>query len=72
MTMATAEGQSAADALLLWFGHEWAPSEQQRMAFLTTFARVLGRERCATALEAWSQDPDLTILDDPTLKAILG
>jgi hypothetical protein len=63
----------AADALLLWFGREWAPTEKDRMAFITTFARVVGAKRCGAALEAWNDDPDLTtILDVPTLEAILG
>jgi hypothetical protein len=68
----TAEQQSAADALLLWFGQQWAPNEEDRMAFLTTFFRVVGGKRCAAALEAWNLDPDLGILDVPTLEAIFG
>jgi hypothetical protein len=68
----TAEQQSAADALLLWFGQQWAPSEEDRFAFLKTAAHVLGPERCAAALEAWDDDPELAILDGPTLEAIVG
>jgi hypothetical protein len=71
-TVLTPEERSAADALLLWMGREWAPSEDERMAFITTFAGVVGNERCAAALEAWSDDPDLAILDIPTLEAFLG
>ena len=38
-------------------------SDDERVAFLKTFARVLGYERCGAALEAWNDDPDLAILD---------
>jgi hypothetical protein len=45
----TAEEQWAADALLLWFGQQWAPSEEDRMAFLKTTAHVMGYERYGAA-----------------------
>lgn len=66
----TAEEQLTADALLLWFGQQWAPSEDDRMAFLKTAAEVMGYERCSAALNAWD-DLD-TVLDQRKLEVVLA
>jgi hypothetical protein len=58
----TAEKQSAADALLLSFGRQWAPSAEDRLAFLWTAALVMGYERCAAALDAWDDTPRLEVI----------